>query len=91
MDDKQAPEVIATLTLRVLAMRDVLARLLAYEALRHERSEDLLRDFSEATETRIAHVSSARKPSMMAEEGIRKEIDWIVAAARKMLPDDRGS
>ena len=90
MEDTEARAIIKTLTLRVLAMRDVVARLLAYEARRHGDPAELLRDFSEATESRIAQVSS-RKPSLASEEGIRKEIDWIVAAAQKMLPDDKGS
>jgi hypothetical protein len=90
MEDKEARKLISELALRVLAMRDVVARLVAYEAQRRDDPDELLRDFAEATETHIADVSRRRgKPSVIGEEGIRKEVDWIVAAARKMLPDDK--
>lgn len=92
MENKQGPNPLAQLTFRVLAMRDVVVRLLAYEAQRWENPDDLFRDFAENIEGRITRVSTrAQKPSIQSEEGIRKEIDWILAAARKSLPADKES
>jgi hypothetical protein len=91
MEDKEVREKYALLTARVLAIRDVVARLLAYEAKRWPDPLKLLEDFSEATDSRIHAVTGDRNLSagaMALQETIRKETDWIVALARDSLSDD---
>ena len=91
MEDKDARETIALLMARVLAIRDVVARLVAYEAKRWPDPAKLLQDFSEATEIRIHHVTGGRdiSPQTLAlQEAIRREVDWIVGAARNSLSGD---
>jgi hypothetical protein len=83
MEDEVARRQIAILNRQVLAMRDVVSRLLAYEALRHDDPEELFRELSEAVEEKIASLSTRKRAaSIDLEEGIRKEIDWFVSAAR---------
>jgi hypothetical protein len=83
MNDEQ----FATFMARVLAMRDVVARLLAYEAERAPDKTEFLREISDATDERIHRVTKAQsvdQETLALQEKIRREIDWLVAAARKM-------
>jgi hypothetical protein len=81
-------EQLALLTARVLGMRDVVARLLAYEADRSPEPIQLLQHFAEATAERTQDViAGATEGAMLAQETIQKEVDWIVAAAQQMIAD----
>jgi hypothetical protein len=81
-EDKKAREEIAKLGARSLAMRDILAWLLACEATRAEDPDALLQSFSETGDKRVAKLPPDHMP--FAEE-IRKEFDWMLATAKKML------
>jgi hypothetical protein len=88
MEDKEARDQLALLTARVLGIRDVVARLLAYEATRATDPTSLLQSFSEATDQRIHWATDgheATEPALWLVEAMRKEIDWIVAAALKQI------
>jgi hypothetical protein len=90
--DEKTREQFILLTLQTLAVRDVVARLLAYEAARREDPMALLRDFSEATDERIHHEAQGLDlgpKTIEAQEILRKEVDWMVNAARVMI--DRAS
>lgn len=64
---------------RLIALRAVVAHLLAYEAARSSDPDSLYRQIAENVEGLIARHSHGR-PVMDLEEGVRKEIDWFVAA-----------
>ena len=88
--DEEARQQIANTTARVLAIRDVVARLLAYEAMRQDNLRGFWENFSDSTGARIHHVTGGRPvdgPTMQLQETIQREVDWMVAAARKMLPE----
>lgn len=86
--DKETREAFEILTVRLLAVRDVVARLLAYEAMRHHDPRGLLQHFSDATDHRIDRSGDGLKigpETMKVQEAARKELDWMVAAARAMI------
>jgi hypothetical protein len=90
MEDEEARKKIAELAYRVLAQRDVVARLLAYETARWPNQTQLLEDFSSAPLKRLRTLDKGREPSASAiwgEEIMQREIDWIVAAARMMAAE----
>jgi hypothetical protein len=93
MEDTDARDQLALLSARVLAIRDVVARLVAYEANRWPDPNKLLRDFSEAVDARLHSLPPNDDNSMMTlHETIRREVDWIVEAAQSVLrPDEKGS
>lgn len=76
---------IESLQAQVLAIRDVVARLVAYEASRHENPDDLLRDVSEAGDARIDRDTPPNESQMRMREIMRAQIDWMVAAARGLI------
>jgi hypothetical protein len=89
MEDAVARKRITILNRQVLAMRDVVSRLLAYEALRQRDPEDLFRELSEAVDEKIARLSKGKLGTPLElEEGIRKEIDWFVSAARPVKDEE---
>ncbi len=82
--DEETREQIALLSARQLATRETVARLLAYEALRHDDPKGLLQHFSEAADYSIDKNAAGLPigPAMMkAQEASRSEMDWMVAAA----------
>jgi hypothetical protein len=92
MEDKELRDKIAILTARMLGVRDVVARLVAYQALNHSDPQEMLKHFSDATDSRIFSVSKKmniqESPAILAmQEETRKQVDWIVAAAGEMLKD----
>jgi hypothetical protein len=94
MPDEEAREKVIDLTARVLAIREVVARLVAYESLRWPDPTKILENFSDATAEHIYNISRDRPTNvgMIAfQEKVQKEVDWIVAAARKMGEGDAGS
>ena len=82
MEDQEIAAKMITIRAQTLAIRDVVARLLTYEALRWGDPADALRDISETTDIHIATMS---RTDVEFEEVIRKEVDWIVSAARMMV------
>jgi hypothetical protein len=80
------------LTARVLAIRDVVARLLAYESARWEEPALLFNDISDTTAKRIYDLMGKRNltPATIAlQEFIQKEVDFVVTMAQKMAtPED---
>ena len=87
--DKEALGGLAELYVMVLAMRDVMARLMAYEALRHpDGPEGFLREVSEASDARLDEVGNQLGDAspLNMEEGVRRNIDLLVAQARLLLP-----
>jgi len=91
--DEETREAITSLTARHLVVREMVARLLAYEALRHDDQEGLLRSFSEGIEHSIFRAQEGTTPgpkTMKAQEDARIESDWMVAAARKMIDHASG-
>jgi hypothetical protein len=74
-------------TARILAVRDVVARLLAYEAARWPDPFRILEDFSSATDMHIhqfAEPGQVDDSELRFQEEIRMQVDWIVSAARIM-------
>lgn len=69
---------------QIMAIRAVVAPLLAYEAARYENPDDLFRAISEGIEQMLARHTKG-SAVMDLEEGVRREIDWFVAAARSIL------
>ena len=71
-----------------VAMRDVVARLLAYLADSRDDPEEILRHFSETGDQRIDHPKFGTPEMLPFAEESRREKDWIVSAARQMLADE---
>jgi hypothetical protein len=91
MSDDHAAKVMEFLVARSLAMGDVVARLLAYEAKRTSDPLDLLREFSEMGDKRLVGSPSQTAIRLQFAEAIRTQTDWLIAAARKMaIPDETG-
>jgi hypothetical protein len=87
--DEEALDGLAQLYVMVLAMRDVVTRLVAYEALRHpDGPESLLHEISEASDTRLDEVRKklGNDSPLNMEEGVRKNIDLLLAQVRLLLP-----
>ena len=81
---------LSVLNARVIALRDVVVRLVAYEAWRRDDPEPLFQAISGATERRI-HRASAERPPLpegMHEE-VQKTVDLIVRAARPIATGSR--
>jgi hypothetical protein len=90
MSDDHAAEVIKFLVARSLAMGDVVARLLAHEAVRSGDTTDTLREFSEMGDKRLAYSPAQTAFRLQFGEAIRAETDWLIAAALKMTLPDSG-
>lgn len=84
-------------TARILAMRDVIIRLLAYEARRHPDQRRLFEEFSTATADKIQEVTESESPNeeiMLFQELVQRETDKIVGAALRIameIPGEKGS
>jgi hypothetical protein len=81
--EKEVLELVAKRT----AMRDVVARLLAYLAISEDDPEELLRHFSTSGDIRIDQPGLSTAQLLPFAEEARREKDWIVAAAREMIAD----
>jgi len=91
--DEETREAIALLNARQLVVREAVARLLAYEALRHDDPNGILRDFSEAADRSIDRAATALPigpKTIKAQEAARTESDWLIAAARTMIDRAHG-
>lgn len=90
MADDLIRDELASLIARVLGIRDVVSRLVAYEASRHSDHEGLFRHISDATASNIYRTEKkdGRPPSretMILQEQIQNEVDTIVAEARRIM------
>jgi hypothetical protein len=86
-DDDEIKRQIGNLTVRSIAIRDVVARLLAHVALKSDDPGSILREFSGAIDTRVDRFPKDQMTDdiMNLLEGTRKEVDWIIDAARVMM------
>ncbi len=85
--DNDLKEEVALNGVRLLMMRDIIARLLAYVAMSEPDPEVVLRDFFEAGDTRIDRSGLLRagaEARMLA--AMQTDKDWIVEAARRIIP-----
>jgi hypothetical protein len=74
-------------TARILAMRDVIIRLLAYEARRHPDQRRLFDEFSSATADKLQEATGTEpidETVILFQEMVQKEVDRIVGAARRI-------
>jgi hypothetical protein len=69
---------------KLLVIRAIVSRLLAYEAARHREPDAVFCEISEAVEKLLArHTKGIAVLDL--EEGVRREVDWFVAAAKSWL------
>jgi hypothetical protein len=85
MSDPRPAEVLEFLAARSFAMGDIVARLLAYEAKRAADPMDVLREFSEMGDERLLPAPTHTAIRLQLAEAIRRETDWLIDAARKMV------
>jgi hypothetical protein len=88
-DDEPLNGDVVELYAMVLALRDVVARLAAYEAMRHpDGPEELFREISESSDARVADAAETLGDDspLGLEEGVRRHIDLLIEAARALLP-----
>jgi hypothetical protein len=81
---------LSRLTARVFGLRDVVIRLLAYEARRRDDPEALFQAVAGATEWRIHQTTAGRSPTegtLEMQEEVQTTVDQIVAAARKVAAE----
>jgi len=86
--DEETREAIAILTARQLVVREVVARLLTYEALRHDNREGFLQHLSQSADHSIDQSAAGLRigpKTIMAQEAARTESDWLIAAVRKLI------
>jgi len=93
MSDEQS----RTTSARLLAMRDVIIRLLAYEARRHPDPRRLFDEFSTATTDKLQEATGSEPTDetiILFQEMVQKEVDRIVGAARRIAtatPEEKGA
>ena len=83
---------LSLLSARVLAIRDVVAQLVAFEALRSPNSKDVYQEIADGTaksiyaqDVRYRREGREAAPEAVAfQEEIQKQVDWIVEAARRI-------
>lgn len=85
MEDDKARRQIVKLTARSLAMRDIIIRLLAYEAKCATNPEVFFQKFMKGTDTAVDKIPADKEESPGGGEAVRKEVEKIVSFARKML------
>ncbi len=87
MSDAILREEFLKLSVQVQALRDVVARLLAYEVARSPNPAKVCADFSDSADSRIHEMTKRGEPTLPVlaiQELFRDEVDWIVDAARTM-------
>src|SRR5437868_2692799 len=82
-DDSARDELIQQLVMRSIALRDVIAVLLAMQALASPDPENLFRVISDGLDQRLDQMKTVPAQMPMVEQ-IRSEVDWILDAARKL-------
>jgi len=81
-------------SVRVLAMRDVLARLLAYEAERLADPAPMFEEISHAAAAKLragaAREPDANDPAIVAfQEMLQREVDELIGMARRLAEEGR--
>ena len=82
-DDGTRDELIQQLVTRSIALRDVIAVLLAMQALTNPDPENLFRVIADGLDQRLDEMKTVPAQMPMVEQ-IRSEVDWILNAARKL-------
>jgi len=86
MSDNQRQEaMILEAIIRVVALRDVVAVLLATQARASTNPDAFVREMSEGLDLRLSSMNVTETHLVSHIERIRDEYDWIVAAARSAL------
>jgi hypothetical protein len=94
MTPEQMESRLKRVFVRTMALREVVAILLADAASRRDDPEDFLRLVSQATDKRIDRNSPERPIHLQALEDVRHELDQIVQFAQAILkapPPDEDS
>ena len=73
------------ITIQLIVLKQVVARLVAYEARRHPEPSAVFNDMSEAVNKMLDNFPTPTADAMRLAERARLEIDWIVAAAQAIL------
>ncbi len=85
----ESEDMLQELGVRVLAMRDLLTRLLAYEAKRHPDQNLWFEEISNTTAAKSREVTKSDslddKTSITFQENIQSEMDNMIGAARRIL------
>lgn len=90
MDD-ETREQYWELNAKILGIRDVVARLLAYRISESGDPDGLLSHFSDSTQDHLISAQKGKEPNaevIKLQEQIQAQVDWIVAAARTMAEDE---
>lgn len=80
------------LTVRILAIRDVVGRLVAYEARRQSDPRLFYEEISQATgkQLEIATGAEPDDPTVVEfQEALQREVDSIVAMAQRVAAEER--
>jgi hypothetical protein len=86
MDDDQARETLLRETIiRALALRDVVAVLLALQARASGDADALFREVSSGLDERLAALNVTEPHLVPHLEGIRGEVDRVVEIARRAI------
>jgi hypothetical protein len=75
------------LTVRILAIRDIVSRLVAYESRRHANPRLFFEEISQSTERRIQTATGAEPddPTVFEfQESLQREVDSIVGEAQQI-------
>jgi hypothetical protein len=78
-------DVALTDRIRLLALRDVIGRLLAYVARNEPNPEVVLRNFFEAGDARIAGFEANSSFELQTSDLVQQDKDWIVGLARRLM------
>jgi hypothetical protein len=92
MPDDETKETLSLIGTRLMAVRHVVARLLAYEANRSGDAKAIFDNVTDTVDELLSRVMEDRPPGhadLEAQEQFRREVDWIVAAAQQMAADDK--
>ena len=88
-------ELVRLTAVRVIVMRDVILRLLAYATRQASDPEKFLKGFSEATHKHIAKADEAARAQKLPvpeaalladQQRLLDEVDWYIGAARTLAP-----
>ena len=83
-DDEARAQILA-LTARSMAVRDIVARMLAYEAKRSSDPMALLQNYSDHADGKLERAEKASPELIETSETLRAETDWILVEAKALL------
>jgi hypothetical protein len=84
-DDRARDALLAEVSLRTSALRDLVAVLFATQARASGNPDALFREVSAGLDTRLEALNVTEPRLLPHVERIRKEFDWVVATARTCL------